>query len=47
MDAEDAGVEEEMTGVIECALAAPYPDPALPATAYKPERAAVPARGGC
>ena len=36
MDAIDAEIEEEMTGVIERALAAPYPDPALPATAYKP-----------
>ena len=35
MDAIDAEIEGEMTGVIERALAAPYPDPALPATAYK------------
>jgi TPP-dependent pyruvate/acetoin dehydrogenase alpha subunit len=36
VDAVDAEIEEEMTRVIERALAAPYPDPALPATAYKP-----------
>jgi TPP-dependent pyruvate/acetoin dehydrogenase alpha subunit len=36
VDAVDAEIEDEMTRVIERALAAPYPDPALPATAYKP-----------
>jgi len=35
VDAIDAEIEGEMTGVIERALAAPYPDPALPATAYR------------
>jgi TPP-dependent pyruvate/acetoin dehydrogenase alpha subunit len=35
VDAIDAAVEQEMTDVIERALAAPYPDPATPATAYK------------
>ena len=34
-DAIDAEIEQEMTQIMERALAAPYPDPALPATAYK------------
>jgi TPP-dependent pyruvate/acetoin dehydrogenase alpha subunit len=36
VDAIDADIEQEMTQIIERALAAPYPDPSLPATAYKP-----------
>jgi TPP-dependent pyruvate/acetoin dehydrogenase alpha subunit len=36
VDAVDAEIEQEMTEVIERALAAPYPDPAKPATAFKP-----------
>ena len=32
----DIEIEREMTDVIERALAAPYPDPSVPATAYKP-----------
>jgi acetoin:2,6-dichlorophenolindophenol oxidoreductase subunit alpha len=36
VDAVDAEIEREMTDVIERALAAPYPDPATPASAYKP-----------
>ena len=35
-DAIDIEIEREMTEVIERALAAPYPDPSVPATAYKP-----------
>ena len=35
IDAIDAEVEAEMNAVIERALAAPYPDPATPATAFK------------
>jgi TPP-dependent pyruvate/acetoin dehydrogenase alpha subunit len=35
-DAIDAEIEREMTEVSERALAAPYPDPSLPASAYKP-----------
>ena len=35
IDAIDADVEAEMNAVIERALAAPYPDPATPATAFK------------
>ncbi len=36
MDAVDNEIEREMTEVIERALAAPYPDPSVPATAFKP-----------
>jgi len=35
-DAIDIEIERVMTEVIERALAAPYPDPSVPATAYKP-----------
>jgi len=35
-DAVDIEIEREMTEVVERALAAPYPDPSQPATAYKP-----------
>lgn len=35
VDAVDAEIEAEMTEVIERSLAAPYPDPAVPATACK------------
>ena len=36
VDGIDADVEREMTGIIERALAAPWPDPSLPVSAFKP-----------
>jgi TPP-dependent pyruvate/acetoin dehydrogenase alpha subunit len=35
VDAIDGEIEKHMTEVVERALAAPYPDPTRPATAYK------------
>ena len=36
VDAVDAEIEQEMTEVIERALAAPYPEPASLGSAFKP-----------
>jgi TPP-dependent pyruvate/acetoin dehydrogenase alpha subunit len=36
VDAVDAEIEREMTEVIERSLAAPWPDPSLPVSAFKP-----------
>jgi TPP-dependent pyruvate/acetoin dehydrogenase alpha subunit len=35
-DAIDSEIERDITEVVERALAAPYPDPSVPATAFKP-----------